>query len=1654
MKNNLNTLLKNQFKHWSKDTFAVGDFFERLAFYFLTRDKAQKQCWKKIWRYPDFARWYNRSSGINVNCLLPNDDQGIDLVALSNDAHEYFAIQCKYYHNDKKIIYRKDINSFLAAIGRNQIFKGAVLITTNARLSANLEKTIFCTDRYKFMFWDFDVLNRASFSWRALIFDHQFEQQKIPELFPHQQEAIQKVWQGFKTKNRGQLIMACGTGKTRTALEIVQLCIEQKPAQQVKILVAVPSINLVSQTLNEFNVCARIPFSSVVVCSDDSVSKRADEIDILRMPIPVLKTSEQIYKKLTTDCHSHEPIITFSTYNSLPKISQAQYSIAPPLKSKKLNFQFDLIICDEAHRTTSRRQGQHTFFTMVHNDEQIYGHKRLYMTATPKIYEIKDEIQAAQLMRDDIKVISMHDKTVFGTPFFKYSFKQAIEDKRLVNYRLVVMTRDSKSFPSFMMERFKQDFSLKGSRQLTYLTKLLGSFEVAAGDVINKDHSKTFTALRKIICFNQIVGKKAQCPSDFSSPGSFWNHKFAEYIQKYAGVVNPRLKKHHWSWEHIDASTSSYERRKILDWLDRTPTANETRVVSNVACLGEGVDVPALDAVLFLDPKQSTIDIIQAIGRVMRKAPGKTEGYIILPIVCNQGALNQTIREDDPALKQQNIQWKTIIKVVNALAAHDERLSDELMRFKIGGHDSQCAKTKKPRFMEHIDLVYPRTHEQPSLLLKIDVKIRAIIALAGERARSQSDYMSYIGTVAKDIKDKFNTDYRSYQTEIKHLQSAIAHYWKTNCSLEDALTLAMQHLIIQPCIARIFPDTNWMQDNPVVQTLNAMVAKFRDFFTTKIKHDRVWDYFLLFLENQKQTLQNVKNLTTREEQTEQFVVDFFNDFWKHGFPIEQKQYGIVYTPMSVVKWMVQGLDFLIKNELQLPLGLKDDQIKILDPFAGTGSFLIYIARNYGITNLIDFISRKIFGIEIQPVAYYWTWIRLLILLHNSWSTTEQDLSGINLRPNLLWSDTLKLTFLGKNEQACLPLWSELDKAKINFVNRLKTINIIISNPPYKQITSEKMSLREQYPIICKFIKQNWATHPKYKFKACKIYNLATFTLAWTIQMIEKNNFKQGIICFICPNTFFKGKGSPAIREWLNRRFIKIYALNLRGNLRDLQLRGVKEEGENIFGNRSVAGIQIIFLVWHQKSNYKTLGTVKYYDVNRFLTNNDFSTKAKIHFLHEYSLSKLTKNHKFKTLQLNQEGGWLDEIVDYNFFWKTDDIFENSINGLRAGGNNQILFNFDDETLIQNVIRLKTSYEALRTDRQQDRLGEPAILNNFGMTKKIMSSLVKNQVAEVVDVNKITFIHKTPFVLKKCYFSSFYCQSTSSINPYEHNLNSYNLVIPYKSFGDNFTVFCLNHHNYPFESMYFHCVNLYPLLSDSKKDNKLLWEQRYSRFNLTGQFIKFMQYPEHTVTAQTIFWYIYGLFWSSDYRQQLKTFLHNHKPAVCKVKDWQTFSQIATTGQKLGILHADYESLSINLLNRYGANLNLPADCYKVKNINWFKFRNKEGKWTTDKSRIVFNEHIILKHIPSAAYYLKFDGVSAVKHFMTEHKYKYDKKLNIVDDPNKLILVKKNPRYLLEVLLKIIHISIKTERLVLSLPSLNLKDGKNLVSDKWLLNSNN
>ncbi len=416
--------LLEYYRQQAKSLRELGTWFENLVIAYLTKDPLHYGRYEKVETYYE---WAKEHEGWNKN------DIGIDLVAKLRHQEGYVAIQCKCYKADHQIS-KKDIDSFIAASGKD-IFKYRLLVdSTEVELSDNVNAMIKgqAIPVYRI---DLRHMENSRIDWQIFATKQEVFLKSIKEPRPHQEEAIKKVCEGLKEADRGKLIMACGTGKTFTSLKIA----ETLAGKGKRILFLVPSLALVSQTIREWTADAQIPLRSFAVCSDTKVGKRRkNQDDIVGMAtsdlvLPATTDAQALAKEARGNLVDAMTVV-FSTYHSIQVISDAQKDHGLP--------EFDLIICDEAHRTTGASLGSEdneSEFIKVHDNSIIRGKKRLYMTATPKIFS-----DTAKRRADEINAVlaSMDDETLFGKQLHHYTFAEAVDNELLTPYKIVVLGID------------------------------------------------------------------------------------------------------------------------------------------------------------------------------------------------------------------------------------------------------------------------------------------------------------------------------------------------------------------------------------------------------------------------------------------------------------------------------------------------------------------------------------------------------------------------------------------------------------------------------------------------------------------------------------------------------------------------------------------------------------------------------------------------------------------------------------------------------------------------------------------------------------------------------------------------------------------------------------------------------------------------------------------------------------------------------------------------------------------------------------------------------------------------------------------------------------------------------------------------------------
>ena len=592
----------------SPESHIRGKQFEVFVKWFLSNDPEWSANVEKVWLWDEWPeRW--------------GPDCGIDLVFAHSDGSTW-AVQAKCY-DSKYQITKKDVDTFLSESNR-PIINHRLLISSTDLINSKAART--CADQEK----PVTIFKLQDFQQSPIDYPDNFEslfKAKVkdqPQPRPHQREAIDAVVAGLKEHDRGQLIMACGTGKTFTTLWIKEAL---KPNLA---LVLLPSLSLLSQTMREWAWGGRDKFKILNICSDTSVGKKTEDMSVSEAPYPVTSDPEEIKRFML----SGEDRIIFCTYHSSPLIAEVQSDAAVP--------DFDLIIGDEAHRCAGKADSA---FTTVLDGNAIRSHKRLFTTATPRMYG--NSVKAAAQERGT-EVYGMDDVAAFGPELHRLSFGQAIEQDLLTDYQVVVIGVTEPMVKVWIEEQIL----LQTSSDLVMDARSLAA-KVGVLKAI-KDYG-----LERIISFHSKVASAKQFAKEINEllefiPGS----------QKPNGTI--------WS-DYVSGTMSAADRKLRIDRL-KALSDHDIGVLTNARCLSEGVDVPSLDGVAFVDPRGSQVDIIQAVGRAIRRSDNKEKGTIVIPVFIDESDMVEDVMESSV--------YEPIWNVIKALRSHDESLGETIDHYR------------------------------------------------------------------------------------------------------------------------------------------------------------------------------------------------------------------------------------------------------------------------------------------------------------------------------------------------------------------------------------------------------------------------------------------------------------------------------------------------------------------------------------------------------------------------------------------------------------------------------------------------------------------------------------------------------------------------------------------------------------------------------------------------------------------------------------------------------------------------------------------------------------------------------------------------------------------------------------------------------------
>lgn len=1569
-------------------------------------------------------------------------DTGVDLVVLDKQG-TYWAVQCKFYNRDSKVS-KASIDSFISASNRPFIIDGK---TYNYSQRLVFSTTDDISENASGLFTTIgpDIIRDCGINWGNFSFDDiekiSIFSKKTPK--EHQKEAIEDVMKGFETNDRGRLVMACGTGKTFTSLEIVESLYKKFSAdtkndfKSFNVLYLVPSIALLSQTIVEWKT--QQTFGAHVrtfgVCSDQTAGqtkrnrKDADEI-LVKMPIPATTDIQRIQKEYTSKrCGVN---IFFSTYQSIDVISNL---------AKACNITFDIAVCDEAHRTIGsyKASGEDlSNFVKIHKDSFVPCKKRLYMTATQKIYSTS----AKQDAKDGgYEVYSMDDESIYGPLFHYLSFGEAVSKGLLTDYRLVVLTIRKKDVVKLKLPQ-------TAFANLDDASRIVGSLSALSkipSDLNPNEFKLDPKPMKRAVAFCSTIAQAKSIAESYNHLKD--NNCLGKDFMKGQGFVIPMAKL-------ITGQDNTKEKNKMLDWLrgigNNTIEDGTCHILTNARCLSEGVDVPSLDSVIFMAKKRSQVDIIQAVGRVMRKFGSGNEkiyGYIIIPVVINDEKLTD-------ATLSNNEDYKVVWQVVQALRSHDERLDTQINKIGVTGKMPDCiccidtfippvAKSRaivgslKAEAREGFDSDDPSIADRMAQDFKVSLpsedELRSNEQLFSARLVKNCGNRLYWEDWSKNIGDVTNNIALKIEQQIStdtKVQNAFNKFTKNFKALlnpgisdKDCVNMLSEHIVTLPVLKAIFNENSMIDLNPVTQIMESMVKKLKG-LESEIKALEP------FYDSVRKTVAGV----TSKEGRQEIIRKLFEKFFKYALPSSAEKFGIVYTPIEIVDFIINSVSNVLKNEFSESIANKG--VKILDPFTGTGTFIVRVLdklKSLGISDE-DFTykyNHDIWANEIMLLAYYIS----LINIEDTYGKNAGNFKPFN---HDVLTDTFELE--EKKSKNYQPVLFEEDDFKIANEKaneeQAQDIRIIIGNPPYSvgQKNAMDNNSNTSYPNLDERISSTYGSNINSGLIK-GLYDSYVRAFRWASDRVGDN----GVISFVSNGSYVDNLSFSGFRRELLKEFNHVYVFNLRGNQRT-QGELSRKEGGKVFGSGSRNTICIITLIKHKGKPFD--GFIHYKDIGDYL-----SREEKLKILKE---SESISNLEWENIYPDKRNDWINQ---------TNEEFEKLLPLVKSEKNNTSFSLYDGNVSIGVMaarddwvigFNSKIILDSMKTfvetfNNEQNRiltlLKQSKIISSkekldfakrnvtFDKTKikwseDLIKRLLRGHSIKIDD--NIRDIMYRPFVKKKLYFDPIVLDRIGkwlNITPTKNDRNL-NITFSVPPLKKTFSALAIN------IISDIHCMEQaqsIPVEWINDNTQGSLFEfagfgQNEDTLNDKAISLFKERYGDKSITSSSVFSYIYAVLNSKSYREKYSNNLGKEMPRIPFLKDFEKWSEI---GKKLIDLHLNYEKApAYQEVKIEYKKKDMTKDDYRVTKI---KFLSKDRKDT-----IIFNDNITISNIPLEAYDYVVNGRSPLEWVMDQYQYTADKESGIIDDPN-LYDEEKGGKYVFDLILSLITVSLETQKLIKELP---------------------
>jgi len=1589
---------------------------------YLQTDPNYAYKFKSVWLWNDFP----------ARTDFGGRDTGIDLVALTNEG-DYWAIQCKCYQ-EKAVIDKPEVDSFLSTSSRtftdennNSVsFAHRLWISTTNYWGTNAQEAIKNQNPPVSRLGLYD-LEQAPVDWEKLEHGVSGDKARLAQKSArtHQLQAITATHEYLKSSDRGKLIMACGTGKTFTSLKIA----ENETNGSGLILFLVPSIALLGQTLREWTAEAKEPINAICICSDSGVSKKNDDGDntgITDLALPASTNVPNILRQFEYLKQNPKKGMTvvFSTYQSIEVIAKAQSKLLALDSSFGI---FDLIICDEAHRTTgvTLSGSDESAFVKVHDNDFLKAKKRVYMTATPRLFDENAKSRAAQA---DAELCSMDDIEKYGDEIYRIGFGKAVEEGLLSDYKVLVLTLSESDMPMAIQQMIADESNEINTDDAS---KLIGCINALSKQILGDAGLLKETdpePMRRAVAFCQNIRESKKITNIFNDTRDTYSDSLpAEKREQLVSIAS----------KHVDGNMSVTDRYRELAWLKETPEdSRECRVLTNARCLSEGVDVPSLDAVLFLSARNSQVDVVQSVGRVMRKSPGKKYGYIIIPVVIPSSV-------DADAALNDNDRYRVVWTVLNALRAHDDRFNATVNKIELNKKRPNQILVGRPDYGNNNDNNTTNNQANAELNRQMAIQFEQLQSVVFARMVTKVGDRRYWEQWAKDVAqiaeryiERIN---RLINEDILHKQ-AFANFLgglqkniNPSISQDQAVEMLSQHIITKPVFEALFDGYSFVKNNPISVSMQTMLDLLEDQAL-----DKDTDTLQKFYESVKSRAGGIDNAEGKQK----IIVELYDKFFKSAFPKMVEQLGIVYTPVEVVDFMIKSVDDILKKEFGR--SISDENIHILDPFTGTGTFMTRLLQS-GLIKTEDLkrkYTQELHANEIVLLAYYIAAINIENTYHDILNTAEyQPFEGICL------TDTFQLGESDLSEKMFSEMFPQNSDRVI--AQKKSPLRVIIGNPPYSigQKSANDNAQNQSYPKLDAKISSSYAKESSAGLNK-SLYDAYIKAFRWSTDRLDPIN--GGMIAFVSNGAWLDGNSTDGFRKCLEKDFTAIYVFNLRGNQRTSGELSRKEGGK-IFGSGSRTPISITFLI--KNPSVKTSkAIIHYHDIGDYLDRDE-----KLKIVKSFK-TFINPALTLKELQPNEHGDWLsmrNDVFDTyihlepekKFDSKTNSFFKINGPGV-ASGRDSWVFNFSKANLLNNI------NESLTFFKEQKEAYSKLLSNNIiqkvedfidtnpkkiSWTRALRKALERNDTL-VFDSNEAAISSYRPFNKINFYSGRSLSESPGLAKVFFPNKSNKNVIIALSSTGSNkglslIITDCIVDYHLSGDTQ---CFPLYYYEENNSIQTGLFDtedSQKYIRRDAISDFIlerAKKQYGKN-VSKEDIFYYVYGFLHSPEYRETFEADLKKMLPRIPLVDKMEDFWAFSKAGRKLADLHINYETVApaegvkvIGISPLEGSN----GDIFKVQKM---RFPSKE-----DKSKILYNSKITIENIPAQAYEYVVNGKSAIEWIMERYQVTIHKESQIKNDPNDWATEVNNPRYILDLLLSIIRVSTETVEIVNKLPKINFQ----------------